>query len=158
MEVKEKKYQDAILRGAELMIENGLGDWKIKLQKKRTVLADCNYATRTIRYSEHFITVATKEQFEGVTLHEIAHALVGRGHGHDAAWKKQCVAISPDAVYAKSKADVPIPKYKLTCPSCKYEGGANRITRKRYCGRCFNRKREMVEFNVAPNILQVFAW
>ena len=57
-------------------------------------------------------------------LHEIAHAIVGPGHGHDAAWRAVAINLGvhprackrADLVKGVTRAD--IKKYTGTCPSC----------------------------------------
>ena len=41
------------------------------------------------------------EETKDVVLHEIAHALTGRGHGHDAVWKRMCIKVGarPERCY-----------------------------------------------------------
>lgn len=36
---------------------------------------------------------AKSDQFRGTLLHELAHLLVGPGHGHDRAWKVMCLKL-----------------------------------------------------------------
>lgn len=152
----EEKLKAAVLRGAQLLIDNGLEDWKIKLNNKRTSLAETMHSTKTIFYSKPFLTVATQDQFDGVTLHEAAHALLGPGHGHNDTFIRKCIEISPTPDYAKRATDVPIRKFILTCPSCGYSGSHN-MGGKRYCGLCF-KKGEKVIFEVKENVLKVEVW
>lgn len=154
---QDKKFVQAMSLATDLMIEHGLGDWKVGLHKKRTTLADCSHYKRKIRFSEHFIVVATPEQFEGVTLHEIAHALVGQRHGHDSVFKRKCIEISPSSDYARPKVDVQIEKYKLDCDNCGHRGAANQV-KKKYCGKCWRDKKEMVPLRFNLNDLQVVVW
>ncbi len=137
MVAEEEKLQQAIVRGAELLVQHGLGDWRVSFHKKRRVLADCNHLSRTIRYSLHFIRIATKEQLEGVTLHEIAHALVGYQHGHDSTFRSKMYELGGDPDYSAAGVKVPVNtyKYKMTCPEC---GNTfyKSVNRGYNCGRC----------------------
>ena len=49
-------------------------------------LGQCNYDKKTIAVSQWVFT-DLNEQVEDTILHEIAHALVGPGKGHDLKWK-----------------------------------------------------------------------
>jgi predicted SprT family Zn-dependent metalloprotease len=51
-------------------------------------------------------------------LHEIAHALVGPGHGHDAVWKAKCVEVGARPQRC-GNADMPPGRWRASCPSCK---------------------------------------
>ncbi len=147
----EQKLQAAVVRGSELMIKHGLGDWRVQLQSKRTVLADAAYFQKRIRYSKYFIKVATQEQFDGVTLHEIAHGLVGPGHGHDAAFKRMALSIGADPAYAERKVDIQIYKYQLSCPKCDLSGGCNRVM-SGLCRHC------SVPLIITENVLPIALW
>lgn len=152
---EEQKLAQSLLISTQLMIANGLDNWTVKLHTRRTVLADCYYSQRAIRYSRYFLTVATKEQIEGVTLHEIAHALVGTGHGHDRKWREKSLEIGSGTVYAKSKVNIPVHKYKLTCPECGKESGANRMRRGYYCNSCWRSTKKMVSLKGSINELKL---
>ncbi len=147
----EEKLQAAVVRGSQLMIQHGLSDWRVQLQSKRTVLADTARFQKRIRYSKHFIKIATQEQFDGVTLHEIAHALVGAGHGHDAVFKKKVIEIGGDNMYAQRSVNIQIYKYQLSCPSCEATGGCNRV-RSGLCRKC------SVPLVISENIANIIAW
>lgn len=156
-EHEEKKIKQAILEAAQHLVDNGLSDWKMKLNNKRTTLAETYHKDRSITYSKQFLLVATKEQLIGVTLHEATHAILGKGFGHGPEFVKKCIEISPNADYAKHATDVPIRKYILTCPTCGYSG-SNNVGKERYCGRCWQRDGTASKFEVKENVLKVNVW
>ncbi len=47
----------------------------------------CRYADRRIDLAVSFALRAPRSEIEDTVLHEIAHAIVGPDHGHDAVWK-----------------------------------------------------------------------
>lgn len=151
------KLQKAMLKSADILLENGLADWKLKLNNKRSALAETYYGSKTIMFSKHFVLVADEDQFIGVTLHEVTHALLGRGHGHNKQFKELCEKISPNADYARRSVDVPIRKYLLECPKCGYSGSTN-VNKERYCGMCWKNDKEAVLFTRKENILEVKVW
>lgn len=152
----ELKLQKAILRGAQLLVDNGLGDWKIKLNNKRTALAETWHKEKTIAYSQRFIMIADEDQFVGVTLHEATHALLGVGHGHDGVFARMCTKISPTDVYARRAVDIPLGKYILTCPECGYTGSSN-LRKERFCGTCW-KAGKTIKFDIKDNELKVKEW
>lgn len=155
----EKKFRQAILEGAKLMQEHGLGHWRIDLQNKRTSLADCNVAKKVIRYSKHFLKIADKDQFIGVTLHEIAHALLPVGAGHGPEFIALCESISPNSDYARAAVEnVPVNKYTITCPRCGISGRLNRKKKRTICAKCLRKYNEEVSFVVEENVLEVKLW
>ena len=47
----------------------------------------CRHDTRTITLQLIFMLRAPWDDIRDTFLHEVAHAIVGPGHGHDAAWQ-----------------------------------------------------------------------
>lgn len=158
MTSEEKKMRQAVLKGAQLLIDNGLKDWKINFQGSRKALATCYAWQKTIKFSRHFVLVATEEQFEGVTLHEVAHAIVGPGHKHDQVFKRKCIEISPTADYAKARVNtgIDIVKYALDCPECGAKSKANK-NRHWICSKCKSDGKE-VKFLISERKLAVNLW
>lgn len=158
MTTEEKKLRQAVLKGAQLMVDNGLGDWKINLHSSRRALATCYAFTKTIKFSKHFVMVSKEDQFEGVTLHEVAHALVGPRHGHGKVFKEKCIEISPTPDYAKAQLNgaIDILKYELSCPEC---GATSRANRNRHwiCSKCKDNGKQ-VRFLIKERKLAVNLW
>ena len=61
----------------------------------------CRYRQREIGGTKKLALINTIEESKDVVLHEIAHALTGRGHGHDHVWKRMCrkVGAKPERCY-----------------------------------------------------------
>jgi len=61
----------------------------------------CRYRPKEIGITKKLANINTIEETKDVVLHEIAHALVGRGHGHDFVWKRMCrkVGAKPERCY-----------------------------------------------------------
>jgi predicted SprT family Zn-dependent metalloprotease len=59
------------------------------------------YRSKEIGITKKLANINTIEETKDVVLHEIAHALVGRGHGHDFVWKRMCrkVGAKPERCY-----------------------------------------------------------
>ena len=84
---------DAIELATCLMREHGLKGWRIKLDHARRRAGQCDYKNRVISLSRHYVRQAEPAHIRDTILHEIAHALVGPFHGHDAVWRQQARAI-----------------------------------------------------------------
>lgn len=151
------KLRKAMLKSADLLIENGLSDWTLKINNKRSALAETYFSRKTIMFSKHFMLAADKDQLIGVTLHEVAHALLGPGHGHNREFKKLCEKISPNADYAVRSVDVPIRKYLVECKKCGAKGSTN-VNKDRYCGTCWKNGKQKSLFKRKDNIIKVKMW
>ena len=101
----------------ELLIRHGLHDWSFGLNRRKQSLGLCVYDRRTIELSRYFVERNSSEEILDTILHEIAHALVGPGHGHDRVWKRRCVEIGARPVRC-GNADMPIGKWRAACGRC----------------------------------------
>ena len=79
----------------ELMDGHGLRGWRLDFDRARRRAGVTRYAERTISLSSLIVPLCTVDQVRDPVLHEIAHALVGRAHGHDALWKQTTVVLRP---------------------------------------------------------------
>lgn len=98
----------------DLMNHYGLNNWVFELSRKKRVLGQCFYNTKTIELSVDYIINGSFDNIDDTIRHEIAHALVGPGHNHGLVWKKKAVELGAKPL-ACSK-DVKIPgKYHASC-------------------------------------------
>lgn len=79
--------------GRELLNYHELYSWQIGFCEDKTTVAWCLHAQRRIDFSLHFLPHLNYADARETMLHEIAHALVGGGHGHDAVWKAKALSI-----------------------------------------------------------------
>jgi len=154
--IKQTKLETAALRGCNLLVNNGLGHWKVKIGNTTNVIARTRHKDKTIEYSRKFIYQSTKEQFDGITLHEATHALLGPDKGHGKEFVDKCIEISPNDKYIGDKANIRLGRYILTCPECGYSGQAN-TKLNGYCAKC-DEKGKMAKFNIEKNIIHVTVW
>jgi predicted SprT family Zn-dependent metalloprotease len=138
--------------GHELMKHHGLLDrgWRFKLGNSKRRLGMCSHDEKTIEFSKWYLDNPDEDIVDTI-LHEIAHALVGRGHGHDDVWVDKCYEIGakPERLAdptVKSKAQ---PNFLIRCenPDCPVKPSVKkyRIKREywanatcRYCGGKFS--------------------
>ncbi|GAA6526021.1 SprT-like domain-containing protein [Intrasporangium sp. DVR] len=138
----------ALKLGRELMAVHGLGDWTLNLDRARTRAGVCRPAKREISLSAHLTRLHPEAEVRDTILHEIAHALVGPGHGHDAVWRARARAIGCTGERCSS-ADAPgiVGDWVGTCAA------GHRTTRHRMpsrvalCTRC-----------AGPEAARVFDW
>ncbi len=88
---------DAATLATELLEEHGLEHWTIMFDSAKKRAGVCRFGPRVIGLSGPLTRLHTPEEVRQTVLHEIAHALVGPEHGHDAVWQAQARAIGGDA-------------------------------------------------------------
>jgi hypothetical protein len=69
-----------------LLNDHGLYHWRVQMKNVVSKFGDCNYRTRTIGLSK-LLLHCTQDAIFDVISHEVAHAIVGRGHNHDYVWR-----------------------------------------------------------------------
>jgi SprT protein len=70
----------------QTMANHGLDDWSFGWDRAVKRNGQCDQRKRRITMSRPLTTIATDAEAFQTLLHEIAHALVGAGHGHDRVW------------------------------------------------------------------------
>jgi predicted SprT family Zn-dependent metalloprotease len=85
----------------QLMVRHKLIGWRFTFDKAARRFGQCSYHLQTITISEPLVVRNSEEEVRDTILHEIAHALVGAGHGHDAVWKNVArqIGARPEAYY-----------------------------------------------------------
>lgn len=76
-----------------LMDQHGLPGWGFAFDRAKVRAGACHYTDRTITLSRAITAMHDEAQVRETVLHEIAHALVGHGHGHDAVWRARARSI-----------------------------------------------------------------
>lgn len=64
--------------------------WSFKLNTNTQRVGVCKFDIKRIEFSQHFMERNSEYEIRDTILHEIAHALVGPHHGHDAVWRAKC--------------------------------------------------------------------
>ena len=102
-----------------VMAEFGLAEWKFEFTRGIRTLGVCRSRRRTIGLSRHLVRLDQPEQTRDVLLHEIGHALVGPGHGHDAVWRAKCreIGARPERC-CTVELDLPKGRWAATCGEC----------------------------------------
>jgi len=94
MENTELKRTVTKLAHDEIKRHNLVG-WRFKFNTNKRRRGVCKYNTKTIEVSVHLLKSGLKEVTQ-VVAHELAHAIVGYGHGHNHVWRKKAIELGDD--------------------------------------------------------------
>lgn len=138
------KLADAKRLALDLMAEHGLtsadrktldADWRFGWSNAKTIYGQCSYRKHTIFLSRPLTERSEPEYVRDTILHEIAHALVGPGHGHSAVWKRMARTIGANPKRTSDHASV-ARKWIGTCPGCGKQTKRHRRNHSLACGPC----------------------
>lgn len=127
-----------------LMAQHGLTEWQFGFNFNKRRAGVCRYPSRgkpgRIELSKHYILRNPADAVRDTILHEIAHALVGHGHGHDEVWKAKCVEVGarPERCYGE-EVEMPRGRWRATCGGCGREHDRHRRPKRMtewYCRKC----------------------
>jgi predicted SprT family Zn-dependent metalloprotease len=102
----------------QLFAEHGLVDWSFEFNRRKLHMGLCLFGPRQIALSIYFVELNNDDSIRDTLLHEIAHALVGPGHGHDAVWKAKCLEVGARPERLCSEAIMPLGSWHAICPGC----------------------------------------
>ena len=80
-------HTEARVLATGLMARHRLTGWRLVFDNAKTRAGACRSDRREIALSRPLVALYSPEQVTETVLHEIAHALAGPGHGHDAVWR-----------------------------------------------------------------------
>jgi predicted SprT family Zn-dependent metalloprotease len=101
----------------ELMACHGLHDWSFAFNRCKRSMGLCRWGRKTIELSIHLVDRNGLDEVRDTILHEIAHALAGPQHGHDAVWKAWCVKVGARPQRC-GQANMPEGRWQARCPGC----------------------------------------
>lgn len=116
--------------------------WRFQFDSAKRRFGCCKYHSKVITLSKELTMLNEEGRVKNTILHEIAHALVGAGHGHNRVWQKKAIEIGCDGKRCYSIDSVVTPKanYLALCPGCNREHKRmRRPTSNHSCGFCSNR-------------------
>ena len=139
----------------ELMQKHGIKQqgWRFTFDNARRRFGCCKYRAKVITLSKYLTHLNDEKEVRNTILHEIAHALVGVGHGHDSVWKRKALEIGCDGkrCYTTENTNIVKGKWQATCPKCGYVHNKHRKPkRQKSCGNCSNvfDKERLLDFNL----------
>lgn len=120
-----------------LMTEHGLARWRFVFDNAKTRAGVCRPGRREIGLSRAITALHSEAEVRDTVLHEIAHALVGAEHGHDAVWRAKAreIGCTGERCVPLTAARPPAP-WVGTCPAGHSVSRHRRPTRVMTCAQC----------------------
>lgn len=127
----EAVHQSAI----DLLLKHGLKKWRFQFDSSTRRAGCCDYSNKMISLSFNLAQNGSDEDIQDTLLHEIAHALVGRKHNHDAVWKEKAIEIGCNGKRTHT-LEFAQPRWSVTCKNRCWTHTAQQRNSKLICRRC----------------------
>ncbi len=108
--------------------------WKFAFDLAPARAGICRYTEKQITVSVTYCQKASKAEIVNTILHEIAHAIVGPNHGHDAVWKAVAKRIGCTAERCHRVQHTP-PRWSGKC-GCGKQWKRQRLSQRTRTGLC----------------------
>lgn len=132
---REKQMETILELALGLMRRHGLNTWDFEFDHSTRRAGCCNYHDRRISISFDLARNASEDDVRETLLHEIAHALVGKKHTHDAVWKAKAREIGCAGERCHRLKFAP-PRYSVTCVNHCWTHTAERCDSRLLCRTC----------------------
>lgn len=150
------KLEKVLEHSQSLLERHSLAGWQVAFNMKRNTLAETWHGSRVVYISRHFAKICKTEELTEVIIHEVAHALLGPGKGHDKEFVELYSKLAPAGTHGVVAVPTKIGKYHLTCRGCGQDGYTNK-SKDFYCAICYKDGKK-IKFNVAKNNLELVEW
>lgn len=121
---KAKQLALDLMRDHGLLDAGWRFDWsrgkrQLGIAERRQKRGEQGGEEKVIKLSYHLVTLNGEDEVRETILHEIAHAIAGLEHGHDAKWKKVCrrIGARPERL-AGERVVMPAARYTILCGNC----------------------------------------
>lgn len=116
----QRTSTEALKLGRSLLKTHKLVGWQIAMDRAKTRAGATYYEDERITVSEEYARKVPIDMLKNLYLHEIAHAMVGSGHGHDAVWQQKVLSIGGSDSIAHNVTFAK-PKYLCKCGDFTFE-------------------------------------
>ena len=132
------RIDDAERLARQLMDQHGLNEWSLEFDNAKTRAGVCRSQRRQLGLSRPLTRLHDEAEVRDTILHEIAHALVGAHHHHDATWRATAIRIGCSGRRCISSASGSIlADWVGTCPAGHRVTRHRRPQRVQSCGQCW---------------------
>lgn len=118
-----------------LLQEHCLTGWSFSFDHASRRAGCCDYRKKSISLALQFARKADEAEILDTLLHEIAHALVGKKHNHDAVWRAKALEIGGSGERCHDLCFTP-PRYIVACRNGCWRATAERRRRNVVCREC----------------------
>lgn len=131
---RRKQVRDETFK---LLTENGLEGWKVRFNPRMTrALGRCIPSQKTIEYQPRYMQQNGWEQVNTTIKHEVAHAIAGGRHGHDAYWAAIARKLGLENPSAINRTANLTKKFTGTCDGCNQKWERDRRVMGAACPPC----------------------
>lgn len=132
---REQRIDSALQLASELIARHGLQNWRFEFNHSTRRAGCCNYRDKLISISFDLARSGSEADIRDTILHEIAHALVGKKHNHDAVWKAKALEIGCTGERTHRLEFAP-PRWKVRCENHCWSHTAQRRNPRLICRTC----------------------
>lgn len=130
------KLKEAEKLAIKLMKKYKLSHWTFKFDNAKRRYGSCSYVKKRITLSKDLTLIREDDHVTNTILHEIAHALVGPGHGHDSVWRAKALQIGCNGNRCSNDAKLPY-RWIGVCPNGHTVGKYRRPRSNGSCAVCY---------------------
>jgi predicted SprT family Zn-dependent metalloprotease len=132
---REERMETILQLAMDLIRQNELHEWRFRFDHSTRRAGCCNFHDKLISISFELARNASDKDIRDTVLHEIAHALVGKQHNHDAVWKAKAREIGCSGERTH-RLVFSLPRYHVTCENRCWKHTAERRQRRLVCRTC----------------------
>ncbi len=132
---RKRRLHEILEKAVSLMTKYGLDRWIFRFDLASSRGGICKYDHKLIALSNIYSLTSSESEIMNTILHEIAHALVGPQHNHDATWLTKAKSIGCTGEVTIGREGVKT-RYIQSCTYC---GWVRRVQRRRFntvCVQC----------------------
>jgi predicted SprT family Zn-dependent metalloprotease len=118
-----------------LIATHHLTHWSFQFDHATKRAGCCNYRDQVISLAHAYARTASDQAIQDTLLHEIAHARVGKAHGHDQVWRQEARRLGCSGQRCHDVQFSP-PRYIVTCENACWVITAERRQRGAQCKTC----------------------
>jgi predicted SprT family Zn-dependent metalloprotease len=131
LKIVESVHQSAL----DLLAKHGLEKWHFQFDHSTRRAGCCYFRDQLITMAFDLARTGSDEDIRDTILHEIAHALVGKKHNHDAVWKAKALEIGCTGERTH-QLEFAQPRWTVTCENRCWNHTAQQRNSRLICRKC----------------------